>query len=119
MGMREDLAAVSAVVALLEDWAQWQRGYRLKLGYPTKSAGIESGGGSTSFDDLCDESDAEVMRKVDACVNDLSLIQRSAVLKRYGIAVVFRFPRGNYETVLCEAHVALMAAFSKKGIATA
>lgn len=119
MGMREDLAAVSAVVALLEDWAQWQRGYRLKLGYPTKSAGIESGGGSTSFDDLCDESDAEVMRKVDACVNDLSLIQRSAVLKRYGIAAVFRFPRWKYETVLCEAHVALMAAFSKKGIATA
>jgi len=32
---------------------------------------------------------------------------------------VFRFPRGNYETVLCEAHVALTAAFSKKGIATA
>jgi len=119
MNMNEMQRSVEAVVRLMEDWADWQRGYRLKLGYPTKSAGIESGGGSTSFDDICDESDAEVMRKVDACVNDLSLIQRSAVLKRYGIAVVFRFPRENYETVLCEAHVALTAAFSKKGIATA
>ena len=119
MNMNEMQRSVQAVVRLMEDWADWQRGYRLKLGYPTKSAGIESGGGSASFDDLCDESDAEVMRKVDACVNDLPPIHRAAVCKRYGIAAVFRFPRQNYEDALCEAHVALMAAFSKKGIATA
>lgn len=116
MNMNEMQRSVQAVVRLMEDWADWQRGYRLKLGYPTKSAGIESGGGSTSFDDLCDESDAEVMRKVDACVNDLPPIQRAAVCKRYGIAAVFRFPRQNYEAVLVEAHVALTEAFRKKGV---
>lgn len=107
------------VVILLEDWADWQRGYRLKLGYPSKSAGMECGRGTATFDDLCEASDAEVMRKVDACVQDLPPIQQAAILRRYGIAAVFRFPRQNYEQVLLEAHCALMDAFTKKGVATA
>lgn len=109
--------SVETVVRLLEDWADWQRGYRLKLGYPTKSAGLECGGGSSSFDDLCDASDAEVMGKVDVCVNDLPPIHKAAILKRYGVAAVFRFPRQNYEQVLCDAHMSLVEAFAKKGVA--
>ena len=118
MGIREDQAAVAAVVGLLEDWAAWQKGFRMKLGYPTKSAGMACSGAS-SFEDLCDESDNEVMRKVDACVSDLPAIQGAAVLRRYGVAAVFRFPRANYEDVLCDAHLALMGMFAKKGVATA
>lgn len=118
MGVREDLAAVTAVVALLEDWAAWQRGFRLKLGYPTKSTGLECGGSSSTFDDLCDRADAAQMQWVDACVQDLSAVQRAAVMRRYGVAAVFRFPRHNYESVLCDAHIALMSAFRRKGIAS-
>lgn len=116
MSHRDEQALVAALVATLEDWARWQGGYSMKLSYPSKSAGISCGGLQT-FDDMCDQCDNAMMQSVDACVSDLIPAQQAAIMKRYGIAAVFRFNRVAYEDVLLSAHLALMAAFKKKGIA--
>lgn len=116
MSHRDEQAMVAALIAILEDWARWQGGYSMKLGYPSKSAGISSGGMQT-FDDMCDQCDNSTMQAIDTCVSDLSPIHQAAIMKRYGIAAVFRFNRVAYEDVLITAHFELMKSFRKKGIA--
>ena len=110
--------AVDALVGLLEDWARWQRheDYGMRLGYPTHSAGFGGRGGIHSFEDLCEEVDGETMRTVDAAINDLPPAQRAAIMRRYGVASVFRFPRYNYEECLAEGHEALMGALARRGV---
>ncbi len=116
MSHRDEQAMVAALIAILEDWARWQGCYSMNLGYPSKSAGISSGGLQT-FDDMCDQCDNAMMQAVDACVSDLQTIQQAAIMKRYGIAAVFRFNRVAYEDVLLSAHLSLMSAFKRKSIA--
>lgn len=118
--MKDDIQAlkrsVDALVALMEDWARWNRGYTLKLGYPSHSAGMGSGGTQT-FESMCDACDNRSMEAVDAVVqDDLSHIERAAILRRYGVAAVFRFPRENYEEVLMRAHERLMVLLPRKGV---
>lgn len=119
MTAREDMDRlkrnVDALVSLMEAWANWQKGYRMKLGYPSRSCGLSSGA-STSFEDMCDATDNETMRIVDGVVQeDLTPIERAAILRRYGVAAVFRFPRDNYEQVLMQAHERLMVLLPRKG----
>lgn len=117
--MREDVQAmkrsVDALVALLTEWADWQRGYRMKLGYPSHSAGM-GGGGLQSFDDMCDAVDSESMRITDAVIQDLPPAQCAAIMRRYGVAAVFRFPRQNYEQCLMDAHERLILELPRKGV---
>lgn len=116
--MRNDLQelkrSVDALVGLMTQWADWQKGYRMKLGYPSHSAGM-GGGGLQSFDDLCDSVDSETMRTVDGVVQeDLTPIERAAILRRYGVAAVFRFR--DYEGVLQQAHERLFVLLPRKGV---
>lgn len=118
--MKDDIQSirrsVDAIVGVMRDWAQWQRGYSLKLGYPSYSAGMGAGGTQT-FESMCDACDNRAMEAVDAVVqDDLTPIERAAILRRYGVAVVFRFPRENYEEVLMRAHERLMVLLTRKGI---
>lgn len=120
MTARDDIEhlkrSVDALVRLMEDWADWQKGYRMKLGYPSRSCGLSSEA-ATSFEDMCDSVDNETMRVVDGVVQeDLTPIERAAVLRRYGVAAVFRFPRDNYEDVLMRAHERLFVLLPKKGV---
>ena len=39
---REALQRMGKVVDILKEWAQWSKGYRLKIGYPQKSAGFDA-----------------------------------------------------------------------------
>lgn len=117
MTARDDMQhikrSVDALVLLMTDWAAWQKGYRIKLGYPTHSAGM-GGGGLQSFEDMCEAVDSETMRIVDGVVQeDLTPIERAAILRRYGVAAVFRFR--DYEGTLQQAHERLMALLPKKG----
>lgn len=112
---RVDLARVEALVGLLEDWARWQRGYRMKLGFPTRSA-VVANGASTDFESMCEASDADVMGAIDAAVDDLPPAHRAAVMRRYGVAAVFRFPRDNYESCLVAAHEALLDVLPRRGV---
>lgn len=110
--MQELKRSVDALVSLMEEWANWQSGYRMKLGYPSRSTGL-SNDASTSFDDMCDEMDNANMRIVDAVVQeDLEPIERAAILRRYGVASVFRFR--DYEGILMRAHERLMVMIPKK-----
>jgi len=115
--MRDDamFKALDRLRVLLEDWAQWQQSYRPKLGYPSKSLTCYSES-SQDFEGLCDAVDSATFGAVDACVQDLVPAQRAAVMRRYGIAAVFRFPRDNYESCLVLAHERLLVELPRKGV---
>jgi len=119
-GMKNDIQelkrTVDALVRLMAEWADWQKGYRMKLGYPSRSCGLSTDA-ATTFEDMCDAVDGETMRIVDGVVQeDLTPIERAAVLRRYGVAAVFRFPRDNYADVLGRAHERLFVLLRKKGV---
>lgn len=101
---------------LLEDWARWMEGYSGIKGYASHTPGLNSGHVSKGFDDLCDEVDNKVCKLIDAAVDDLPPGQSAAINKRYGVVAVFRFPRGDYEELLAEAHATLMVTLPKKGV---
>lgn len=113
---RDDhIKQIESLVALLTEWAQWQRAYAPRLGYPSRSLTCYSEG-SQDFESLCDAVDSQTFASVDACVQDLMPAQRAAVMRRYGIAAVFRFPRDNYEQCLMLAYETLMRTLQKKGV---
>lgn len=116
--MKRDSDMVKHMEALrniLEGWADWQRTYNLRLGYPSKSLTCYSEG-SRDFEGMCEDADNQTYASVDACVQDLMPAQRAAVMRRYGIAAVFRFPRDNYEQCLMLAHEVLIKALPRKGV---
>lgn len=112
---QNDMKTLEALVALLEDWAEWQRSYKPRLGYPSRSLTCYSESSQT-FEDMCESVDNQTFATVDACVQDLVPSHRAAVMRRYGIAAVFRFPRDNYEQCLMLAHEVLIKALPRKGI---
>ena len=107
---------MEALRNILEGWADWQRTYSLRLGYPSKSLTCHSEG-SRDFEGMCEDADNQTFATVDACVQDLVPAQRAAVMRRYGIAAVFRFPRDNYEHCLMLAHETLAAMLPRRGVA--
>ena len=111
----EHLKRMERLRVILEDWATWQRTYRPRLGYPSRSLTCYSEG-STDFEGMCEEADSATYAAVDACVQDLVPAQRAAVMRRYGIAAVFRFPQDNYGACLLAAHERLMVELPKKGV---
>lgn len=112
---QNDLKTLEALVALLEDWADWQRSYKPRLGYPSRSLTCYSESSQT-FEDMCESVDNQTFATVDACVQDIVPAQRAAVMRRYGIAAVFRFPRENYEQCLLMAHEVLIKALPRRGV---
>lgn len=101
------------VVDLLEQWAEWQRGYRVRIGFPPRSCGMRSDG-LGSFDSMCDEAHIYRCRAVDACIDDLAVpAQRAAIHRRY-LSSVYRMR--DYEYSLAAAHRELAWAFRRKGI---
>ena len=113
---RDDhIKQIESLVALLTEWAQWQRAYAPRLGYPSRSLTCYSEG-SRDFEGMCEDADNQTYATVDACVQDLVPAQRAAVMRRYGIAAAFRFPRDNYEQCLLMAHEVLIKALPRKGV---
>lgn len=114
---REEFSRYERLKVIMEDWANWSKGYRMKIGWPSRSVGMESGyGASSTFDDLCEESDKSVNNMIDAAVDDLDAGKKAAVYRCYGIASVFRFPRGNYDELVINAHDDLLESLPKKGV---
>lgn len=116
--IRDAFSRYERLKVIMEDWAHWCEGYRLKTGWPSRSIGMESGyGASSTFEDLCEESDQSVNRMIDAAVDDLEAGKKAAVYRCYGISSVFRFPRGNYNDLVIQAHDDLLESLPKKGVA--
>ena len=70
---------------ILEGWADWQRTYSLRLGYPSRSLTCYSEG-SRDFEGMCEDADNQTFASVDACVQDLMPAQRAAVMRRWPTA---------------------------------
>lgn len=106
---------VDRLTILLEDWAAWQKGYSGARGYSDHAVGLHSQASST-FMELCETVDSIVCQSIDASIDDLPPGQRAAILRRFGISAVFRFPRGNYQILLLDAYSTLMITLTKKGV---
>jgi len=70
---------------ILDDWALWMQAPSTKLGYPSRSLGMVSGGESTSdaFEDMVSDMDMENVRTIDAIIHSLPQDQKEAVYARY------------------------------------
>jgi len=113
----EVLARAQKVVDMLTEWADWQRGYRMRIGWPESSAGFQAGGGLVTRDTSDEQADMAQLRRcdiIDKCIDDLpDPTQRAAIHHRY-LHAVYRMR--DYDGELAAAHAALDVAFRKKGI---
>ncbi len=99
----------------LGEWAIWMGGYNPNIGFPSRVPIISGGGGSPTFEELLEHSDAVKMKAIDASVDSLAPAQKAAIHRRYGICGVWRFPRDNYQQMLDAAHDALHITMRRKG----
>jgi hypothetical protein len=111
------VSKANAVSGILVEWADWSKGYRMRIGYPSKSAGFEPGGGVVTretsehqYDDVA----ADRCRIVDRCIDDLPVKAQSAAIHRCYLSAVYRLR--DYEQTLRDAHEALETAFRRKGV---
>lgn len=106
-----------AIHGMLVEWANWSRGYRMRIGYPQKSPGFDPGGGAVTAESSGHQYDdvlADRCTIVDRCIDDLpTQAQRAAIHRRY-LSAVYRMR--DYELALAGAMEALLVAFSRKGV---
>lgn len=74
---------LNRLLELLDKWKLYMRSDNHKLGYPSKSIGMSSGGASGSFDDMYDEVEDDNIRTVDAVIHSLPKDQQQAIYARY------------------------------------
>lgn len=100
----------------LENWSAWMRSDAGVMGYGRKSAGFSGSVNSQSFDELVEQSDVWLARRVNTHIRNLDPAEQAAVEVRYGICRVYRFPRHNYAELLLAARIALADALAADGI---
>lgn len=74
---------MNRLLELLDKWKLYMRSDNHKLGYPSKSIGMSSGGASGSFDDMYDEVEDDNIKTVDAVIHSLPKDQQQAIYARY------------------------------------
>lgn len=82
----------STVEHWLAEWARWMRRDEVGRGYPSRAAGLATGGASEHFDDLVERADLITVRAVDAAVRSLSHELQAAVAHVW-LAAVYRLRR--------------------------
>ena len=113
----EALARTQKVVNMLKEWADWSRGYRMRIGYPERSPGFAIGGGVVTRDTSDEQADDAANQRcdiIDRCVDDLREPAQRAAIHHCYLQAVFRMR--DYDTSLLDAHAALDIAFRRKGI---
>ena len=69
---------------LLKAWARnSKQEISSKLGYPSRSLGMSTGGNSTSFDEMYDSMVADHIRTLQAIIDSLPERQQNAVYHKY------------------------------------
>lgn len=65
----------------LEAWRDYMRTDKTKLGYPSKSLMIATGGASSgnAFEIMCEEMDETIVRAIDAIIDSLRNPERVAI----------------------------------------
>tara|TARA_R110000822_G_scaffold39297_4_gene108042 strand:+ start:406 stop:729 length:324 start_codon:yes stop_codon:yes gene_type:complete len=72
------------LMVLLEDWAVFMKHDNTKLGYPSKSLGMSTGGESSeAFDDMIGVADNKNVITLNAIVHSLPKEQRDAIYARW------------------------------------
>lgn len=80
-----DKDAQARAVYHLQGWGEWRRQNRgsVTRGYPSKSAGIESGGGSEEFDHMVEREDSKAAAICDTVIDDLPVLYRALLAAEY------------------------------------
>lgn len=99
----------------LTAWAEWQRSDNLRLGYPSKSLMLSSGGGSSTFEDMIDTLDNSIAQAVEAILEGLSISQRMAV-HHYHLNAVYRSNRSNIEDDYSTALMVIEFQLRRRGL---
>jgi hypothetical protein len=73
------------LLSIIEDWSLWMKHDTHKLGYPSKSIGMSSGGESTSevFEEMCSAQDMSNIRTIHAIIHSLEQGQQDAIYAKY------------------------------------
>ena len=79
------MISMERLLSILEDWALWMKSDNHKLGYPSKSIGMSSGGESTSesFAEMCSAQDMSNIRTIHAIIHSLPKGQQDAIYAKY------------------------------------
>jgi len=75
---------IERLMVLLEDWSVWMKKDNHRLGYPSKSLGMASGGESSdAFEDMVGEADSKNIKTMNAIIHSLDKEQRDAIYARW------------------------------------
>jgi hypothetical protein len=79
------MISMERLLSILEDWSLWMKHDTHKLGYPSKSIGMSSGGESTSevFEEMCSAQDMSNIRTIHAIIHSLEQGQQDAIYAKY------------------------------------
>ena len=79
------MISMERLLSILEDWALWMKSDNHRLGYPSKSIGLSSGGESTSeaIEEMCSAQDMSNVRTIHAIVHSLEQGQQEAIYAKY------------------------------------
>jgi len=99
----------------LSVWADWMRDDNTKLGFPSQSIGISSGGSVSSWEDLELSLDIGIARAVDAILEGVSNSQRLAV-HHFHLAAVWRSNRTNIEDDYANALMVIEFGLRRRGL---
>jgi hypothetical protein len=79
------MLSVDRLLQIIEDWSIWMKKPAHKLGFPSKSLVMMSGGASTSdsFDELILAQDINNITIIDTLIHGLPVDQQEAIFYRY------------------------------------
>ncbi len=99
----------------LSNWSDYMKQPRSKLGYPSKSLCIASGGGSSDdeFENMCDEVDTQCAQAMDSIIDSISKPQRTAI-NHIWLKVAHHYPTQSLDYE--EAIESILKLVSKRGL---
>ena len=101
---------------LLDNWSKWMKSSDTnRLGYPSKSLCMSSGGasGEDEFDIMCESADVRCAQSIDSIIDSLSMPQRTAI-NHVWLNVTHHYP--THELDLLEAQESMIRLCVKRGV---
>ena len=79
------MISMERLLTILDDWKLYMRSSSHRLGYPSKSLGMSSGGESTTdeFEHMVSAMDKQNVRTIDAIIHSLDKGQQQAIYAKY------------------------------------
>ena len=79
------MISMERLLSILDDWKLYMKSPSHRLGYPSKSLGMSSGGESTTdeFEHMVSAMDKQNVRTIDAIIHSLDKRQQQAIYAKY------------------------------------